>query len=555
MLRLLPAYLLGGVLCLTAQQTEPVKDVASPAGEKKGPCKLEGRTTNAVTGEPVRRVNLRLTIRKQGETPVAVASDNDGHFLFENLEPGEYYLMAERAGFVRQAYGSRPSSFAGTPLTLLPGQHIKDLEFKLTPQGVITGRVLDGEGEPVTRVLVTASREGKYGSRSRMSSVGGSPTNDIGEFRIANLTPGRYFVRAAYRSSYGEPAVQQQGDEPEESYVPTFYPGTTDLASAVPIELGAGQQVSGIEITLRKGRVYRIEGRISGTLPEESRRNLRLTLMPRKRDYSTMIFAGGGGSTVKPDGSFEIRNVQPGSYHVIAMRLDESYMKPQGRVAVDVIAGNVEGVVLSLGGSVDISGTVRVEGDEKVEVQRGRITLRPAEGIAFNSPGAMVKPDGSFKLESVMADKYYFSFYGFPDTTYVRSVRMGNQEVLEKGLDLSQGQSPAAVEVILSTKPGSVGGSVKDDKDPAPGGWVALIPDPVRPEQMHLYRFASADQNGRFNLNGVAPGEYKIYAFEEAQPEILRDLELLKTFEQKGTKVTVRENTRENVELTVLKIE
>jgi len=178
--------------------------------------------------------------------------------------------------------------------------------------------------------------------------------------------------------------------------------------------------------------------------------------------------------------------------------------------------------------------------------------LSPAEGFPSANLQTTVKPDGTFQLEKVPADKYHFGFW-FPATVYVKSVRTGDQDVLEKGLVLNPGQ--VTMEVTLSAKPGSVEGSVQDDKTAAPGSWVALVPDPARPGQIYLFKSATADQNGRFTIKGVAPGDYKLYAWRETQYELVREPELLKTFESKAVKVTVEENGNERVELTVLKWE
>jgi hypothetical protein len=317
--------------------------------------------------------------------------------------------------------------------------------------------------------------------------------------------------------------------------------------------VGAGQQVSGIEITLRKGRVYRVEGKIAGATPAQFR-NLRLTLTPRKRDEAVMFFGSAGGR-VKPDGSFEITNVQPGSYHLVALLRTDGRPYPAGRVPVDVIDSTVRGLLLRLIEPLEITGAVRVEGQEKVTLDGTRISLRPAEGISFGVRSVSVNADGTFKMAKVPPDKYYLYLYRFPEGTYVRSVRMGNQEVLEKGLDLSQGVSGAAIEVILSTKAATVEGLVREDDEPAPGSWVMLIPDPTRPEQRYLSKSATADQNGRFSIKGVAPGDYKLYAWQEPQYEVVREPEAVKPFEHKAVKITVRENSREQAELTVLKPE
>src|SRR2546425_8450293 len=132
------------------------------------PARLEGKTVNVTTREPLRKVNLTLRpAANPGQGALSVTSGDDGKFSFSDLSPGSYRLSAERAGFVRQEYGARGNSPMGTTLTVAPGQQVKDLEFKLVPQGVISGKVLDDDGEPALRAAVSVMRQMGRGSRGR----------------------------------------------------------------------------------------------------------------------------------------------------------------------------------------------------------------------------------------------------------------------------------------------------------------------------------------------------------------------------------------------------
>ena len=76
------------------------------------------------------------------------------------------------------------------------------------------------------------------------------------------------------------------------------------------------------------------------------------------------------------------------------------------------------------------------------------------------------------------------------------------------------------LEIRISSNGATIEGTVAgDDGKPAPAAWVALIPDPARPESSKL-KSAMAKIDGRFILTGVAPGEYRLYAFEQPQPRV-----------------------------------
>src|ERR1035437_4061748 len=171
------------------------------------PCAVSGQVSNAATGEPVRRalVYLRRIDMSPGVTNVqvgnSVTTDAAGRFAIAGIAPGKYRLAAERSGFIVTQYGSRGPGKAGTLLTLEPGQKSSDLAMRLTPHGVITGRVLDEEGDPVPGANVQVSRQIYAQGRKQMSRTGAASSNDLGEYRVFGLAPGRYFVSADARQN------------------------------------------------------------------------------------------------------------------------------------------------------------------------------------------------------------------------------------------------------------------------------------------------------------------------------------------------------------------
>jgi hypothetical protein len=533
--------LLCALLGVTAQEVTP------PDGDKK-PAKVEGRTVNAVTGAPVRKAKLILVTRGEGSHALSETSDAEGRFVFEKLEAGTYYLRAEKTGFLEQEYDSASARGFGTPLTVAPGQELKDLVFKLTPQGVITGKVLDDEGEPVgAHAMVSVLRLTALRAKAQM--ISGEVTNDLGEFRIANLAPGRYVISVGFIEG-SRVDSRPKKDEPEEALVQTFYSSAPDLAGAVPVEIKAGQEVTGIDIMLRKARVYRVLGNVTGLAAGQAAQRMSVVLAGRKREPGTSPMANG---RIKADGSFEIENVQPGAYELMLYQDGDRGQEVVGRVAVDVGTSNVKGVVVPLLELLKIGGVVRVESDEKLSVDRAFVALSQTGGLPFGYRPASIGADGTFTIPGVTPGRYNVHINGLPETYYVKSVRAGKQEMGDDGLDLGDA---TALEVVLGTKPGTVEGSVQRDKKPAAGTLVMLVPDPPRPAQRYLTRYANADQNGRYSMKGVAPGKYSTYAWERGlEMDAPLDADSLKAFERKAVKVTVEEGATAQADLTPLKPE
>jgi 5-hydroxyisourate hydrolase-like protein (transthyretin family) len=542
----------GGVFTSAAPQT-PSSVERSKITDPKQLCKVEGRVVNGVSGEPLRKVTLTLRRMAANAESLVSTSDSEGRFVFENVEPGTYQLTAERAGFLRQAYGSRTLPYFGTPITLSAGQHLRDLEFKLLPQGVISGRVVDEEGEPVPRVEVRALAAG--GGRAGTGVRGGAMSNDVGEFRIAGLAPGRYRLRAipmSFGRFFAEAVRPGNPNAPEEGFRPTYYPGTTDPVAAATIEVAAGQEVPGITILLSKGPLYRIHGKVVGLTAEQPARELRVALMPRGRDEPFVGISESPGASVQADGSFLLTRVAPGSYYVVVTTFP-GRMRPLGRVPVEVTSSDLKDVVVTLGASLTLSGTVRVEGQPKTELGTVRVGLMPVEGVSFNPLSAEVKPDGTFQIEGVLQDKYTVNVAAGQGDVYLKAMRVGGRETGDPELDLSNAEGHVAVELVLSTRVAVLEGTVMDGDKPAPGTFAVLTPEPFREGRSYLVRGTTSDQNGRFELRGLRPGEYRLYAFEDADLAYARDPEALKPFEQKALKVTLKEGERREVQLSVLR--
>src|SRR5262245_9348803 len=101
---------------------------------------IEGFVDRAGTNETLAR--SRITVRRPGEGQEIppVTTDSQGRFILKNLEPGSYSLTAQRNGFARQMYGERAPGRGGTPLTIVAGQELKDVIFRLIPTGAVSGR-------------------------------------------------------------------------------------------------------------------------------------------------------------------------------------------------------------------------------------------------------------------------------------------------------------------------------------------------------------------------------------------------------------------------------
>jgi hypothetical protein len=163
-----------------------------------------------------------------------------------------------------------------------------------------------------------------------------------------------------------------------------------------------------------------------------------------------------------------------------------------------------------------------------------------------------VKADGSFLFPNVSDGEYRVDAWDLPEDCYLKSARLGGESVLETGLKVSSGQAAGSLEIVLSSPGGRVEGVVTKEGQPFGGGHVVLVPEASRRTQMRLFKLASTDQYGRFILRGIAPGEYKLFAWEELESGAYQDPDFLKRYEDQGETLRITENGRHAIQLKLI---
>jgi hypothetical protein len=287
-------------------------------------------------------------------------------------------------------------------------------------------------------------------------------------------------------------------------------------------------------------------------------------------------------------GAFEFRNVAPGGYELVAtlngfgpgaMILNTPLGNAAGLTAVnvgggrggrvpgapvlgarsqvDVVSADIEGVSLLLESGFNINGRVGVEGQSangNSNLANVRVQLQSDPQIPpLAIPAVTAQADGSFSVEGVTPGTYVLSVTGLPSNTYLKSARLGGVDVLNGGLriDSSPGGS---LDIVLGSSPGSVDATVVDDRQmPVAAVTVALVPASAAQEKRYaIYRNATTDSAGKIHLDGVVPGDYKIYAWEAVENGAWTDPNFMRAYQSNGTAVRVTEGGRAAADVRVI---
>ena len=521
------------------------------AAAQSDKCAIEGTVLNAKTKEPIRKaeVVLRLEAWNAG-VAAGVLTDAAGKFKFADIEPGRYDIWMSKSGFDQ---GPQHPGDAPRVLTLAAGQTLKALTYRLWPTSVIAGRVVDEDGNPMASAEIRAFRYRFDQGRPQVSVEGIAHTDDQGHYRMHGLRAGRYYLSA----TYARPASESMGTAAgfyvtdyarDEAYAPVYYPGVTDSGQAAPIQLRAGEERRDTDFRLVPTRTVRVRGH-AAPLPSDP-----------QEPAVFMIMRGGTGATplgvhrmarVDEKGAFEVRGVLPGSYLLLGTSFG-SDERLSVRQRLEVGNADVDGVEVTLRPPVEVKGRVTIEGDasQGLKPENVYVVLTQEDAVLWDrNDGASAEGDGSIALPKLAVGVYRVSVSRIPRECYLKAVTYGGVDALAKGVTIGDAP-PGVLDVLLSPNGGSVDGQVTgNDEKPASGATVVLVPASKRSD---LYKTATTDQNGRFVLRAVAPGSYRLYAWDNLDPGAYEDPAFLEPYKNQAKNVSVEEKGRVTQDLPLL---
>jgi hypothetical protein len=528
---------------LFAQSPDP----AIPQDPDK--ARLEGRVFNSVTGEPLRKTHLTLRMnvaqqqgqgRQQQQQPVStytVTSDAEGQYVFPNVDPGDYQLTATHDGFADLRLGNRAARNT-EPILLGPKDAKTDFHLKLVPYGAIAGVLVDEDGDPIRNLPVSAMKWQYTSGGRELREVCKATSNDHGEYRIFDLPAGKYYVKI------NPDRLGLRSQDPGSSVAPVFYPGVLEAARATPQELAPGQDLHGVNFNLRRVRFATIHGQVIA--PGGSSPNAGLLIASDGGTSSV------GGGTDGADGKFTFAGVPPGpiyvtgGYTIAGQRYDTM-------VEVDVGSSDINGLELRPVPPMDLTGSIRIAGQTTIKPSQIALNLRGPSAGHNQTDSASIRDDGSLLFHLISAGKYHLDI-GRLQNLYIKSVQWGTQDITDLPLDLLSGV-PARSElaIVLGADAGQIEGIVTSEKsEPAEDATITLVPTGTHRSRA-FHKSTNADSAGHFTIRGIAPGEYKLYAWDKVDTNaVIYDPDFLRPYEALGQAIDVAASDKKVIELKVI---
>jgi hypothetical protein len=550
-----------GVPIRPPQRPIPPRDQsATPA---TGTAKIRGLIVAADDSRPLRRVVVRVMAPELRE-PRSVSTDLSGRYEIADLPAGRYTVTATRAGFVTISHGQTRPNEMGRPIEVSDGQTVERINFSLPRGAAITGRILDEYGEPVAGASVQAMQMRYVNGVLQPATVfsGNGPmlqTPDTGEFRVWGLAPGEYLIQANV-SGMGGPFEPQD----RAGYSPTYYPNTTIASEAQTVRVEVGQTASGIEIMLTATRT----ARISGTTLDGNGQPLRSGFASAMLQSSQPVLVMRNLSAqIKPDGTFSISGVTPGTYTVRAsLPPSGPGTVPETLTATVTVAGDdVSGVVLTPLQPATISGRVHFEPPTQMpEASELRLMIAPKDpgmrmGIPIPGP-PVVSSDYTFEAKAAPGETVLRVFSNSPGTQWaMKSITLDGRDIANDGITLSSGAAVKGIDVVLTNRLQTISGAVTNERGEIVTGATVFVfpqnPDRWFPGPMALASSATTrpDQNGRYSIKTLLPpGDYYAVAVEYLDPNRRSgDRTYLEELSRQAIRFSIREEESKALDLKI----
>jgi hypothetical protein len=469
--------------------------------------KLAGKVVDSVKGQAIRGALVQLSGSSQG----ARLTDADGRFEFEGLrgntaavtamKPGFYSEQAARKGF---AFLSGQSS--DQPIIIALGSNTPDVIIKLVPAAVIFGRATGIGGEPIESLQISVITDSFLYGRKLSVGVGAVTTDEDGNFKIPGLLPGNYYVRTGVGP---ERVIREPGQAPQqyENYAPTFFPGVPIIESAAPIMAQAGTRTEA-NFSLEAQPFYRISGAVSGFSAEESYFVI-ITNAPAEDSGERL-----GVSYNPATGAFTSPWLPRGTYRVSARAQSRGGAAKAVSQTIS-LQSNISGLrlavqpLLTIPLKVQLDSTKAAPSAANAASLNGMVTLWPV------SPSGQTQPDaGTFSqtmasARSVEPGRYEVKIVSVPGS-YVKSAMYGSQDLIRDDV-IRVEQSGEVLEVVWSDDGAVLSGTITSDGRNSPGA-VLVISE----ESPGHTKMVQSNQDGAYQVTGLAPGTYRAVAFDEA---------------------------------------
>ena len=527
------------------QQPQP----RTPGAQAPATASIAGRLLDATTGQPIGGgVVVLREFASRGQR--VVSTSDTGEFVIVDLPAAIYSLHASALRYVGRQYGQRHALDEGVPIELRTGETRRQVDVALLPGGGIAGRVTTQDGQPLAFADVEALRPQVESNLRVLVPLGRAGANALGEFHLAGLPPGHYYVAAI------DPADEGTEDATGQiHWAQTFYPGTSSPAAAQRVRLSSGETRTAIDFPLLGVSRVSVRGRL--TDPDDSDLAAGSVILSPESDEGLALGRAQAG-VVRPDGTFEFANVSPGDYRLRASaRTFRQGPALYASFHLEVHDVDISNAVLFLNRGASISGQVEIAGGA-TEPQPVLTNLWVSAPMADGSIGSgqtrsLVRGDGSFNLATPEGNRV-IRLGGLPDPWSLEAVFYQGRNVIDVPFVLRSGEERERIRLVLTDRASRLVGVVQDEDGNAITD-RAIVALPVnsafwRPGDRHI-RLTYPDLSGRYELVGLPAGVYLVAAVAGISTGDLYDPAIFQEIAAAGTEALVETGETTTLDLVL----
>lgn len=497
-----------------AAQTVPAERTLIPAG----PYRIAGTVVNAKTGNVLARARVTIADAKHRQSMRSMITDDDGRFAFQ-VPAGKYSLDGLKRGFIEGSYNQHEQF--STAIVTGADLDTEHLTFRLAPNAVLAGKVLDEFGEPVRSAQVMVYRENHLQGVSRIHRYRAASTDDQGRYEITPLDEGTYFVSAKAAPWYAtHPGTNEEGaasasvqvdSSLDVVYPITYYGDATEAEDAAPIPIRGGDR---LEADIHLNPLPSLH--LIVHTPEDTSQGVSLPIL-LKPVFDGFEQVENSNIRMISTGEFEVTGVAAGRYTVRMPDANGQMKEPTE-------------INLSGGGELDVStGNSTSQIKATVKIERAASIPEELQIVLHNRKGRMnatqVDAKGEAMFEDVTPGTY--DIMATSATQPYSVVCIASEAGVTAGHTLNV---PSGVQLSISlTLVGSsvtVEGFAKRAGKANAGAMIVLVPtDPEA--SLDRFRRDQSDLDGSFSMPNVMPGAYTIIAIDDgwdldwSQPAVL----------------------------------
>ena len=479
---------------------------------------VSGVVKDKVTGQPLAHYTVSTN---PGNKELTSTTDSSGRYRLSGLAPGSYRFTA------------RDSQRAGNDFTrevVLSGSGLDNIDFLVLQDGMITGKVVDENKEPVPGVTVRlVSREYYGGSLGYYYAGSTARTNGLGVFALVHVRPERAYLVLVDRAELNlaaNSAVPLDQKLRKQIVARTWYPNSPVKNGAQAVILRPGERRDGVDIEIGKSPSYCVEGTARGPLKGAE---LRFSVADTQVASGASATSGSGGAVpsgvTAADGIFRVCDLYSGVYRLSVEDPNRKAQSPPsfGVAEITIADRDLRGVTVVATPGKPLDGEVAWDSDPPPTPvsARLRLMLAPlyAVGPSGGSAGAESAIPGTFALHGITPDDYVVRSVLNAPGLYVKDITYAGRSVRNEPLHLGTVMNGAGLRVVMAHDGATLNVQVTDrDGNSGSDLRVLLFPADVPSEVVLASRLIEGRTNqlGQYASPVLPPGRYCVMATEEA---------------------------------------